>query len=232
VTGSQSQKGAIVAPERHYLPNFKQASLLTKTSWGSGRSTSAWEGVLVVHPENRVAGTGEAISGSNHAHQTPYHLSCSHLGRAQNAAQLSLRLWGLPQCQNLSGLDLGGACSPGQASDGSWWSNLEPEQCGQGGHTHREQGQAQCGWDTMSTRQYYLFAASLPPHSTTEQVSLKKVSTRPPHPCVRGEIRCWRDQQTEEAKTGNHRVSDRCNRLKPWVSTNYIGMGLYRSWEI
>ena len=30
----------IVAPERHYLPNCKQASLLTKTSWDSGRSTS------------------------------------------------------------------------------------------------------------------------------------------------------------------------------------------------
>ena len=41
VTGSQSRKGAIAAPERHYLHNCKQASLLTKTSWGSGRSTSA-----------------------------------------------------------------------------------------------------------------------------------------------------------------------------------------------
>ena len=28
VTGSQSWKGAITAPERHYLPNCKQASLL------------------------------------------------------------------------------------------------------------------------------------------------------------------------------------------------------------
>ena len=31
----------IAAQERHYLPNCKQASLLTKTSWDSGRSTSA-----------------------------------------------------------------------------------------------------------------------------------------------------------------------------------------------
>ena len=44
-----------------------------------------------------------------------------------------------------------------------------------------------------------LFAASLPPHSMTEQVSLKKCP--PPPPCVRVEIRHWRDQQTEEAKT-------------------------------
>ena len=92
-------------------------------------------------------------------------------------AQLSLHLWGLPECLNLSGLDLGGACSPGLAWKGSQWSNLEPEQCGQGGYTRHEQGQAQCGWGTASTHQCYLFAASLPPHGMTEQVSLKKVST-------------------------------------------------------
>ena len=38
-----------------------------------------------------------------------------------------------------------GACSPGPALDGSWQSNLEPEQCGQGGYTCREWGQAQRG---------------------------------------------------------------------------------------
>ena len=47
-------------------------------------------------------------------------------------------------------------------------------------HTRCEWGQAQCGWDTASTRQCYLFAAPLPPHSATEQVSLKKVSTTAP----------------------------------------------------
>ena len=60
------------------------------------------------------------------------------------------------------------------------------------------QGHAQHGWDTDSTRQCYLFATSLPPHRVTEQVSLKKCP--PPCPCVRVEIRHWRDQQTEEAK--------------------------------
>ena len=39
----------------------------------------------VVHPENAVSGSGEAISRSNPARQTPGHLSCSDLGRAQNA---------------------------------------------------------------------------------------------------------------------------------------------------
>ena len=41
---------------------------------------------------------------------------------------------GVPECLNLSSLDLGGAYSPGLASDSSWWSNLEPEQCGQRAH--------------------------------------------------------------------------------------------------
>ena len=115
-------------------------------------------------------------------------------------AQRSLHLWGLPECLNLSSLDLGGACSPGPASDGSQRSNIEPEQSGQGGHTGCERGQAHCGWDTASTRQCYLFAASLPPHSATEQVSLKESVHHSPL-CVRVEIRHWRDQQTEEAKT-------------------------------
>ena len=85
MTGSQSWKEAIAAQERHYLPNCKPASLLTKTSWGSGQSSFTWEGALVVHPENWEAGTREAISHSNRARQTPHHLSCSDLGRAQNA---------------------------------------------------------------------------------------------------------------------------------------------------
>ena len=96
-------------------------------------------------------------------------------------AQQSLCLWGLPKCLNLRSLDLGGVCSPGPASDGYWQSNLEPELCGQGGCTRHEWGQAQCGWDTASTRQCYLFAESHPSDSATEQVRLKKkVSTTAP----------------------------------------------------
>ena len=151
----------------------------------------------VVHPENQAAGE-EAISRSDHTHQTPGHLSCSDLGRAQNAGPTeSVCLLGVPGCPNLRGLDLGSAYNPGPASDSSRKSNLEPKQCRQGKHTRREWGQTQCGRDTASTRQCYLFAGFLPPHSTTEQVSLKKCP--PPPPCVRTEIR--RDQQTEAAKT-------------------------------
>ena len=105
MTGSQSRKGAIAAPERHYLPNCKQASLVTKTSWASGRSTSAWEDALVIHPENRAAGTREVISCSDCARQTPHHLSCSDLGRAQNTGPtefVPLRTTWVPEPEQLS----------------------------------------------------------------------------------------------------------------------------------
>jgi len=123
-------------------------------------------------------------------------------------AQPNLCLWGLPECLNLSGLDLGGASSPGPATDGSWWSNLEPEECGQGGYTRHERGQAQCGWGTASTRQYYLFAVSLPPHSATEQVSLKKKKKKcpPPLPLYQG------GNQTLK-RPANRRSCNRGNRL-------------------
>ena len=39
----------------------------------------------VVYTENRAEGTGEAISRSDRARQTPHHMSCSELGRTQNA---------------------------------------------------------------------------------------------------------------------------------------------------
>ena len=143
---------------------------------------------------------GEAISRSDCALQTPHHLSYSDLGRAQNAGPTEsapLRTTQVPEPEQL---DLGGACTPGPASDGSWWSNLEPEQCGQGGYLHREQGQAQCGWGTVSTRQCYLFPASLPPPQR-DWISEPKKSVHHRPLCVRVEIRQWRDQQTEEAKT-------------------------------
>ena len=60
-------------------------------------------------------------------------------------AQQSLHLCGVPEYLNLSGLVLGGAYNPEPASDSSQQSNLEPEQCGQGGHMRHEWGQAQCG---------------------------------------------------------------------------------------
>ena len=112
------------------------------------------------------------INRNDSACQTPGHLSCSDLGRAQNAGP-SLRVCGVPQYLNLSGLDLGSAGNPGPASDSSRQSNLEPKQCRQGKHTRHELGQTQCGQDTGNTPhrcQCHLFAAFLHHHSPTEQI--------------------------------------------------------------
>ena len=140
--GSRSQKRASSAPERHPLPNCKQAPLLTKTSWDSEQLTSARRVAardqLVpqrrhmahlsrctrCHPENRVAGTGEPIRRSPHLgedcmRQAPGHLSCLDLGRHKTQAQRSLRLCGVPENLNLSGLDLGSALNPRPTSGSS-----------------------------------------------------------------------------------------------------------------
>ena len=52
----------------------------------------------------------------------------------------SLRLCGLLEYLNLSGLDLGSAYNPGLASDSSRQSNLEAKQCRQGKHTRMSGG--------------------------------------------------------------------------------------------
>ena len=159
VGGNQSQKGAMVAPERHHLPNCKQALLLTKTTWDSGWSTSAgrvaardqlprrdtrhtWEGASIVHSENQAAGTGEAIRC------TPY-LGVTALTKDlvtwaartweghQTQAQPSLHLCGAPENLSLSNLDLGSKCNPGPASDSSRQSSIEPEKCRMKAHTQR-----------------------------------------------------------------------------------------------
>ena len=181
----------------------------------SQRSPEETRGAPAAHPGNLAAGTGEVIRCT------------AQLGRGHSPSTWSpelLRpgkgtkhLCGAPESLNLSGSDLGSARNPQPALDSSLQSNLEPEKCRPGKHTHREQGQIQCGQDTASAphASQWLSAAFLPAQSRTEQVSLNKGP--PPPPCVRAEIRHWRHLQTEEAKInrGNCFGSDRCNRLKP-----------------
>ena len=200
MTGSQSQKGAITAPERHYLPNCKQASLLTETSWGSGQSTSAWEGVLVVHPENRVEGTGEVISRSDYAHQTPHHLSYSDLGRAQNTGptgSVPLRTTQVPEPERLRP----GRCMQLRAGLG-WFLVEQPRAWAVwAGRAHAPWAGAGPAWLRHCKHMPVLFvcSVSLSPQRDWKSEPKKSIHHRPP--CVRAEIRHWRDQQTEEAKT-------------------------------
>ena len=53
VGGSQRQKGANSAPERHPLLNCKQALLLTKSSWDSVWLTSTGRVTARVAPQKR-----------------------------------------------------------------------------------------------------------------------------------------------------------------------------------
>ena len=60
--------------------------------------------MLVVHPDKGMAGMGEVISQSDRTHQTPHHLSCSDLGRAQNAGpteSVPLRTTRVPETEQL-----------------------------------------------------------------------------------------------------------------------------------
>ena len=109
--GSQSQKGAIAAPERHPIPNCKQTSLLTKTSWDFGRLTStervAARDQLSRRDTRRACCTprkpsgwdgggdkSEPSTGGNYARQGNGHLRCLDLGQAQNAGPTkSAPLW-------------------------------------------------------------------------------------------------------------------------------------------
>ena len=129
-----------MAPERQPIPNCKQTSLLTKTSWDSGQSTSAGKVAARSASQKRHRAhlrrpahcTPRKLSGwdgegdksqpstaGDYTLQGPGHLSCSDLGRTQTQAQPSLHLCGVPENLNLSGLDLGSACKPGPTSDGS-----------------------------------------------------------------------------------------------------------------
>ena len=170
----------------------------------------------VVHPEKSGwDGGGDKMqppTGGDCACQAPGHLSCLDLGRAQNAGPTeSAPLWStrVPEPERLRP----GKCIQPRAGLSSQQSNLEPKQYRQGKHTRREWGQTQCGRDTASTCQCYLFEASLPHHSMTEQVSLKKCP--PPPPCVRVEIRLKRPANRRSENRGNCFGSDGSNRLKP-----------------
>jgi len=164
------------------------------------------ETALVAHPGNWAAGNGKVIRCTTHlkqwAHQAPCRLSCSDLRTAQNAGQTeSGPLWNTrePEPEKLRP----GKCMQPRACLGEfpWRVTSSLSSVDQESTHHRELGQIQCGPDTASTPhtcQWYLFAVFLPPHNTTEQVSLSKWPTLPPS--VRAETRHWKDLQTEEAK--------------------------------
>ena len=143
------------------------------------------------HPGIQAAGTPEVIR-CNHrlwrvSSQAHGHLSFSDWGRVQNAGPTESALLLSTRESELEWLRPGNCMQPRAHS---LQSNLKPEQCSLGNHTHNELGQSQCGRDTASTPhkcQWYLFAVLPSPHSTNEQVSLNEKPPLPP--CVRAESR-------------------------------------------
>ena len=145
----------------------------------------------MAHTGNRGAGSQGVMRRTAHlgqcAHQAPGRLSCSDLGRAQNAdPTASAPLWSTPEPEPEQ-LRPGKGTQPrghfGQFPCRATWS------LSSGKHRRRELVQTQCDRHCERSPHTPVEGAcgGLPAHSTTEQVSLNK---RPPSPpCVRAEIR-------------------------------------------
>ena len=149
------------------------------------------------------------ISRSIGAHQTPHHLSCSDLGRAQNAGPTEaapLRTTRVPEPEQLG---------PGSSAQG--WHLIVP--CGttySPSSVGREATRAVSGGRPSVAEALRAHASviclqhpSLPPLSATEQVSLKKKKKKKVSstvPFVSG-----REPDTEE--TANRRSYNRGKRL-------------------
>ena len=222
VTARSGRQGAaaVSAPEMVSSTKLWAGSqLLATSSWDPGWLTStrrlaAWDQLprgairhIGFHSAPRKArctwetkwpAPGRWLRCMAHLGQALGFLSCSDLGRAQNtcpARSVPLQSTWEPEWLRP------GKCTKHKAHFGQCpcrapWSlsSVDPES------THRlKLWQTQCGPYSASTPsiwQFYLFAASLPPHNKTEQVSLNKWPPLPP--CVRVAIRHWRDLQTEE----------------------------------
>ena len=165
-----------------------------------------WDGAFAVHPGNQAAGTGAVIRRTAHlgwcTRQAPGLLSSSDQGRAQDAGPTeSVPLWSIqePEPEQLRP----GTCTQLRAHFVQFpfratWSLSIVDQESTGA---LRGGKTQCGpyrANTLHTHHWYLFSVSLPPQTTTNQVSLNKWPTL--LPCVRVEIRHLRDLQTRKPK--------------------------------
>ena len=134
-------------------------------------------------------------------------------------AQPRLHLCGVPEHLNLSDLDLGSTRNPGPAPWKTTWSLSSVDW-----KAHTLWMEANTVWPRHC--EWYLFAVFLPPHSTTEQVSLNK---RPPvPPCVRAESRHWRHLQNRRSQINREPLWKwQVQQIKiPVVNTDYIGKAL------
>ena len=132
-------------------------------------------------------------------HANPHHLSCSDLGRAQNAGPTEsapLRTTRVPEPEWLRP----GRCMQPRAGLGRFLAEQPRAWAVWEGRAHELWAGAVPVWLRHCEHTPVLFVCSVPPSPQCDWTSEpKKVSTTAP--CVRAEIRHWRDQQTEEVKT-------------------------------
>ena len=143
---------------------------------------------------------GEAISRSDCARQTPHHLSCLDLGRAQNAGAIEsalLRTIQVPEPERLRP----GRCMQPRAGLQQFLQEQPRAWAVWAGKPHALWAGAGPVWLRHWEHPPVLFVCSVPPSPQHIWTSEPKKSVHHHPPCVRAEIRHWRDHQTEEAKT-------------------------------
>ena len=158
----------------------------------------------------------EVISHSNWARQTPHHLSCSDLGRAQNAGpaeSVPLRTTRVPEPEQLRP----GRCKQPMAGL-RWFPTEQPRAwAAWAGRLHAPWAGADPVWLRPCEHTPVLLVCSIPPSPQCDWISepKKKKSVLHCPLCIRAGIRHWRDQQTEEAITEGTTLEATGNRLKP-----------------
>ena len=148
--------------------------------------------------------------------QAPGRLRFSDLGKAQNVCPTkSVPLWSTWEPKWLREVHE----TQGPLGTVPLQSTLEPEQSRPVKHMLLwVVANPVCPYtvSTPHTCQWYFFAVFLPPHNTTEQVSLNKWP--PSVPCARVEIRLANKGSQNKQRRGNCSGSDKGNRLNPVVN--------------
>ena len=142
---------------------------------------------------------GEAISHSDRTHQTPHHLSCSDLGRAQNTGPTEsarLRTTRVPEPEQLRP----GRCRQPRADLGRFPVEQPRAWAVWAGRSPATWAGAGPEWLRHCEHMPVLFVCSVPPSPQRDWTRETKKSVHHHSSCARAGIRHCRDQQTEEAK--------------------------------
>ena len=130
-------------------------------------------------------GWGEVISHSHRAPQTPHHLSCSDLGRAQNTGStesVPLRITAVPEPEQLRP----GRCMQPRAGLG-WFPSEQPRAWTVwAGRAHAPWAGAGPVWLRHFEHMPVLFVSSIPPSPQRNWTSEPKKCPPPPTLCQSG----------------------------------------------